>query len=277
MRRLQLLKSLLRLPTVLVIFIVALLGNLDSITTLLPQTRNFVEGLARSEWIAAVHAWLSQSGLPNWALVVLLVLLVAVFDGAYRLLSPEYWLKRTVVLSTKVETKHVPDGVVIMASLVARNQENQAITDCFATLEAATNLYGMQLTPLTKIRNSRLRWKEGQPSSEACMTTLPARSVSRICVADTADGFQFSACKPSATYDRGRLGLYLVKIKVDGKLRGNSIEPQLFEGYLYVEDAKKGKPPKIIFERGDWKKDKRLPKPYLQSEGKKKPSQHKSS
>jgi hypothetical protein len=80
-------------------------------------------------------------------------------------------------------------------------------------------------------------------------------------VADTKNGFQFSSCKPSSSGSEQQLGTYLVTIRVDGKLCGRDIEPQLFTGYLFVGNARNGNKLTMVFEKGDWKKDKQLPKP----------------
>lgn len=261
MRRLRLLKDLLSLPAIVVLLLIIVLGNLNTIAAFFPSAREFLASLQQNQWVAQLDAVLSQHWLPNWLAGFLIILSVALFDGAYRRLGAYYWPKPTIALSSKVETRRTQDGVVTYASLVARNQEGQEITDCYATLETATYLYGPQMTPVAGIRNNRLRWKEEQYAGDDCRMTIPPKPGSRtISVADTGNGFQFSSCKPSSSTG-GQLGTYLVKIRVDGKLGGKDIEPQFFAGYLFIGNMKDNQPLTMVLEKGDWKKDKRLPNP----------------
>ncbi len=261
MRRLRLLKDLLSIPAIAVLLLIVVLGNLNAIIALFPSDWDFLASLAKNQWIVQLNAWLSQNWLPNWLSGILMVLSIALFEGAYKRLSVYYWPKPTIVLSSKVETRSTQDGIVTYASLVARNQEDQEITDCYATLETATYLYGAQMTPVAGIRNNRLRWKEDQYGNGDCRITIPPKPGSRIIsVSDTTNGFRFSACKPSSS-GSGQLGTYLVKIRVDGKLGGKDIEPQFFAGYLYIGNVRGSQTLTMILEKGDWRKDKRIPKP----------------
>lgn len=265
MRFMRALKDLVGLPAVVILFVVAVLGNLGALTGLFPQQdRDVIDLLMQNTWIGPVNAWLSRAGLPNWAFVFVLVALIAVFERAYRKLGPQRLPEPSITLAPKIETRSTPGGDVAYASLTACNNERQAITECFATLETAAYLGSSQQKAVTRIRNSRLRWAEDQSSDNDCTLTLPPGSGGRsIAIANTASGFQFSFCRPSSA-EGGLLGLYVVKIRVDGKLKGSPIEPQVFDGYLYVSSARKGQAPTIVFERGDWNKDRRLPRPrYL--------------
>jgi len=262
MRRLRILKDLLSLPLVAVLLLIGALGNLDAIVSLFPSAQEYLASLVANQWIAQLDVWLSQNSLPNWVSGILILLSIGLFEGAFRRLSVYYWPKPTIGLSSKVETRSTQEGIVKYVNLVARNQENQEITDCYATLETATYLYGPQMTPVAGIRNNRLRWKEDEYASDACGISIPPKPGSRtISVADTKNGFHFSSCKPSSSGSEQQLGTYLVTIRVDGKLCGSDIEPHLFTGYLFVQDAGNSNKLNIVFEKGDWKKDKRLPKP----------------
>lgn len=261
MHRLRILKDLLSLPAIAILLVIIGLGNLDAIVAPFPSARAFVASLVMNPWFVQLDAWLSQNWLPNWLSAALIVLSIALFDGAYRKLGAYYWPKPTIGLSAKIETRRTQDGVITYANLVARNHGNQEITDCYATLETATYLYGEQLTPVAGIRNNRLRWREDQYASDDCRITILSKPGSRtIAVADTTNGFQFSACRPSSS-SSGQVGIYLVKIRVNGKLNGMDIEPQFFDGYLYVGNMKGSETLTMVLEKGDWAKDKRLPKP----------------
>jgi hypothetical protein len=262
MRFLRLLKDLVGLPAILVLIILALLGNLGLLADLIPQNPEMVKALTHSPIIGPVNGWLSQVGLPNWVFIFLLIILASVFEGAYRTLRRFYWPEPAITLTPKVEIRATPGGDVAYASLTARNNnERQAITQCYATLETAANLASSRDKTVTGIRNSRLRWA-GDQSSDECTITLPPGSAGQIvAVADTAGGFRFSACKPSSG-EGGPLGIYVVKVRLNGRLKGNPIEAQYFEGHLYVESARQGKGLTLLFERGDWKKNRRLPRPH---------------
>lgn len=257
MRHLYLLRKLFGVLTPVIIIVVALLGNLKSLASVFPQLQGYVDLLERNVVAAPVMAWLSLSWLPNWAILLLIVVIVALYTGAFRALSPVYWPQPKISFLTRVETRDTETGPVTYATLEAFNQEDAAITDCVATLETATNLYGEQMTPVATIRNNRLRWAHSQGANDDCKLSLPRSASRSIAVAQTSTVFQFSSCKPSSS-NTGLTGMYLVRIRVDGKLKGSAIDPQYFDGYLYVEDA--GPSLSLIFGKSDWKKDKRLRK-----------------
>ncbi len=265
MRRIRLFTELVSLPAAIIIFIVVVLGNVNPIVSILPELRPIVESAVRISWVSQALSWLIMSWLPNWAGLLLIVMVIALYDGAFRRLAPYYWPKPTLTFSTQVETQTTPDGEVTYASLVAHNEEDHEITDCVATLETGTNLFGPQMTPMATVRNNRLRWMPGQQSSDDCRLSLPRSSTRTIAVADTSRGFNFASCRPSGSTNHGLLGIYLVQVRVDGKLRGKDIEPQRFDGYLYVEDTKGDGSLSLIFGKSDWRKDPRLRKVSRQS------------
>jgi hypothetical protein len=257
MRRLKLLKDLLSIPAVAVLILIAALGNFDIFTGLFPRLKTLVEGFG---WISQTLAWLANGTFANWVLILVAVLAVAIFEGAYRSLGPYLWPKPRMAFSTSVDSRIVKDRTIMYASLEAHNLQEHEITECYATLESATSIYGTQIANVLAIRNSRLRWRDDKTATEDCKITLPpgASNTRWVAVADTLNGFQFSACKPS-TSDRGLLGLYSIKIRVDGRLQGSNIESQLFKGYLYVGQVKGSSDLTMILGQGDWRDDKRLP------------------
>lgn len=260
MRFLHLLVDLVGLPVSLVLLIIAVLGNLSLIVSLLPQSEALESALAGSVWATQITGWLYAAWLPNWVFVFALVLLIAVFGRAYRRLSAYYWPLPPISLTPKVEMRSVADRQVYDASLIAQNNQKQAITECTAILESAVNLGSSEQTPVTRIRNSRLRWSPEQASNDECRTTLPpGADGAAISVADTASGFQFAACKPSGA-GSGLLGIYVVKIRVEGNVKGQPIQPVHFDGYLYVSGGRADQALTILFEEGDWTQDRRLPR-----------------
>jgi hypothetical protein len=268
MRRVQLLKELFSLPVIAIIVLMGFLGNLTALIAIFPPARSLVAALTSTAWLAPVIAWLALVSIPDWLVAVQLLLLVILFELTYRKLKPYYWHKPRIVLSAQVETTTMVTGVVTSATLLARSRAEHDITDCTATLETATNLSGARLIPVIKIRNNRLRWADDKPASDDCQITIPPGTTHRISVAHTLKNFQFTACKPS-TSDSAVLGLYIVRIRVDGKLMGADIEPQVFDGYLYVQQAANDGSLTMLFGQGDWKKDKHLRNLRLQSEAKK--------
>jgi hypothetical protein len=233
-----------------------LLGNLNGLVSTFPVLQGYADILRFNSVTAPAMTWLSEVQVPNWGALILGVLIAAMYIGAYRRLSPIYWPQPKITFQTRVETIEGETGPVSMAVLEAYNQEDAPITDCVATLETATNLYGEQMTPVFTIRNNRLRWS-GNEANGDCKLSLPRSARRVIAVAETSKAFQFSSCKPSSS-NSGLTGMYLIRVRVDGKLKGNPIEPQYFDGYLYVEDA--GPELSMIFGKSDWKKDKRLRK-----------------
>jgi len=253
MRRLRLLLDWLSLPVIAVGALLMLLGNLNTAIALFPQARDWIETWKANIVFASIAAWLSQASMPNWLCAVQTVLLAALFERAYQKLRVHYWLKPPIAFSARIDT------TANAAVLLARNQAEQEITDCCATLETATNFSGARMAPLTTIRNNRLRWAGKTDASDDCQIAMPAGKTLSISVAETSNGFQFAACKPSSS-SSGALGLYVVRVRVDGKLMGSDMQPQYFDGYLYVEKAKKDETLTLLFEKGDWKKNKRLRK-----------------
>ena len=258
MRRLFVLRKVVGLLAVVVIILVILLGNLAALATVIPELQGYVDILTRNAVTAPALGWLAATAVPNWGVVALAVLILAMFEGAFQALSPFLWPQPKISFLTRVETRDGESGPVSTATLEAFNQEDAAITDCVATLETATNLYGEQMTPVATIRNNRLRWTYSKSTSDDCRLLLPKSASRTIAVAEAGSAFQFSSCKPSTATSGGLTGMYLIRIRVDGKLKGNPIDPQFFDGYLYVEEA--GPALSLIFGKSDWKKDKRLRK-----------------
>jgi hypothetical protein len=196
-----------------------------------------------------------------------------------------WWAEPKIVFSPKRDNIHKNQKYADSANLIVRNDEKIAITDCFATLVMATNLYGEDMIPMNIVENDRLKWKEEKFTSDDCKITIPPKDERTVIVADNLNGFQFSFCRASVLRQH-LMGLYSpIKIRIDGKINDKDIKPQFFVGYLYVNNylgesgevtitntdsdgnvSKTIVPPKpeiyttMFFEKGDWIKDKRIPR-----------------
>jgi len=169
------------------------------------------------------------------------------------------------------------------AYLYVFNEEDLPITDCYATIESGKLVDGMR--HIEFIEEDRLKWAAIY-ATEGCKIEIPPKKQLRIDVADTLeqDRIRFSTCNSTQS---SPTGIYShIRIRVDGNFNGKAIKPHLFDGYLYAEGKKWG--PNVVeiitkvvdgkriedskqaiqlpyvdmvFERGDWIKDKRIPRP----------------
>jgi hypothetical protein len=60
------------------------------------------------------------------------------------------------------------------------------------------------------------------------------------------------------------MGVNLIRVRLDGKMNGKNIKPKFFDGYLYIMNSLESNGEIVyarIFEKGNWMKDKRIPKP----------------
>ena len=196
------------------------------------------------------------------------------------------WSEPEIILSPRRDSDYIYGRSVDVARLTVYNDEETEITNCYATLELATNLYGGDMTPVNIVKKDRLRWVEEKYTTDDCKISIAPKSEVQISVANNLNNFHFTFCKPSAPLGQDITGIYIIRIRIDGKWRGNDIKPQFFDGYLYVNNylgesgeltatttdehgtvTKTVTPShpeiytRMIFEKGDWMKDKRIPRP----------------
>ncbi len=192
--------------------------------------------------------------------------------------------------TTKVEWDKQNDQIK-KAHLIIDYQEPAELTDCTLSLIDAAQLYPSgedELIELNLIDRGTIKWQSSNNNSD-CKIELPPAPESRteICIATFQGRLRFNYC--SGAHGDSGTGVFLVKLRLDGKLRGKSIRPRFFNGYLYannvtyifeaVETITQELPdgtvnkqtqnikepkivPTIIFEVGDWTKDKRIPEEF---------------
>ena len=148
------------------------------------------------------------------------------------------------------------------ALLRVTNNEEIAITDCYATLEQATNLYGGHLIHVPIRSRDRLRWAESKYSTEDCKIVIPSKDYKDVHVANQS--FRFAYCKDSGFHPPELLGIHLVKIRIDGKLNDKDMKPLFFEGHLLMDRvmSDSGVHIRTAFASGDWTQNKDIPEWY---------------
>ena len=203
-----------------------------------------------------------------------------------------------ISLTTRVEHRFNNAIVEIRtAYLEVKNEEDTAITDCYATLEKAEYFREpfFSAIPIQTYKNRRLKWDEKYYPDKDCKLNIPPTETREIRIfkslAEKWDekgnsDYGFSLCSPSGEIDG--YGVYILKIRIDGKqdVDGKDIEikPIYFEGYLYIdmrsdvfdaiehyEEIKDGERikherrinqpytrPVMYFEDGDWQQDQRI-------------------
>ena len=221
--------------------------------------------------------------------VIVVMILLFVFFVIF--ITNLMWEARSVYPHIKfqpIERTDPNSNKIKIAYLVIDYQEPIEITDCYATLEVAKQLYlqshikGDVLVEADASRSGRLEWDEGY-GKDNCEIHF-ANGKRELIVASFKNGLVFSYC--SGAREPVGAGLFLIKIRVDGKVRGRNIYPRFFEGYIYAnidtyiynsienrsktvadgtigkEEIKDNVPfniPILVFNSGDWRKDKRIP------------------
>ncbi len=178
-----------------------------------------------------------------------------------------YWAEPEVRCSAIIEERQDASlRTIKFACLEIYNNEGSAITDCCSTLVTATNYYGGDMTPIPHLKDERLQWMNAAFSSDDCKITIPPQKGEKVNIARASGGFSFSGCKTNR-FGIDLQGLYTVRIRVDGKFQGKDMKPLFFDGYMYVanqiysiDDAHQIWT-NLIFEEGDWTKDKRIKLP----------------
>lgn len=222
-----------------------------------------------SDWrIAAIVGFLIFSGGVLWTVYDLLRNYV-------------WWSNPRVDLIENTEEEVAHFTITQHAYLYFNNRESRPISNCRATLEI-----GQYRNAPHFLDQDRFRWI-GEPANKNCEITVPPhRQVKIDVVTDTLERgrLTFMTCDKTTSAPKG---LYpRLRIRVDGDFNGKAMKPQIFDGYLYVEDmaaewgttraitklvdGKKTSLEKVrdpmpytlmIFKKGDWMKDKQIPKP----------------
>jgi len=178
------------------------------------------------------------------------------------------------------------------AELEIVNLDKLEITECYATLIELSHmrqdakLGWVRVIPSIQGQPDRIRWIEHQESNATYEIKIPAIDARHIDLADTLEsrilGFNLRSGKfaPSEGPEEDSMPAYTVTIRVDGKYDGKSMKPQRFDGYLYWETRKlrtvvnlqqpngefveeineQDSIPLLVFEKGDWMKNKKVRK-----------------
>jgi hypothetical protein len=170
------------------------------------------------------------------------------------------------------DPQHELNHLTMRAFLTVEFNEPSSLT-CHARLVEAYSLLNIAKDKLTKYpyKSSELRWwSQNKNDNNNCEKVIaPLDSTEKILVAVIQDkrSVSFGYCGELGKSDGGA-ELYVIKIRVDGQLRGRDISPRYFNGYLYIEhleDMDENKKPQMFFKEGDWAKDKHISKRYLET------------
>lgn len=225
----------------------------------------------------------SLKDLP-WILIGNMLFFIGISWVVYDLYRKYVWWAEPIIkLMPKKDVEFHSTSFEYLAYLVVRNEEEIEITECCASLQKATNLYGENLDPVDIVETGYLNWKESRSST----ITIPPKDERTVKIASNSGGFRFSFYEPP-NHGTDLMGLYSpVIVRIDGKLNGKNIKPQFFSGYLFVNNylgetgelvttskdekgvAKRSVTPsrpeiytEMIFEDGDWKNNEKLRKHY---------------
>ena len=150
-----------------------------------------------------------------------------------------FWELQAVFIRLNFKTKvewDTQNDQVKKVYLMVDYQEPVELTDCFASLVGASQLYPSDndnFIELNLIDHGILKWKNGNKSSDCKVELPPApESKTEICVAILQGRLFFCYCNGS--HRSGGIGLFLIRMRLDEKLKGNSIRPKFFNGYLML-------------------------------------------
>lgn len=203
----------------------------------------------------------------DWRIALGIGLFVAFVGTIFTILD----LYKTYVWSENPTIHLVADAPVYISNdareyhsfiLSVFNDENLDISECFATLEYAADIYVMQdyETKIVSLRTSdvvseklrntdRIKWLD-RYSHERCETTISAKSPKTLEVAGNLVDFGFNLgegiVKSNILFGAK---LHILKIRIDGKFNGKNIKHRLFDGYIYIDGEK------AFFRSGNWRKD----------------------
>jgi hypothetical protein len=232
-----------------------------AITVLFPKTQELVRESGMSDFAGVVLSWFIQ----NWLTIALGFLVVAMFSFIRREVLPYRSVRPKLSLNPIVPDPFASVYQTKRALLAVQNHEEVEITDCYATLEKAVWL-SAQYPVRAFMQSTRLSWEEVHLSNEYCLRTIPPNSSSsRIAVADFSNLLLFSVCAPDPVNPQkiNFLGVYTIRVRIDGKFKGQDMMPLVFEGYIYAarwlrEDGV-SETEILLLEEGDWIDDKRIP------------------
>lgn len=167
-----------------------------------------------------------------------------------------WWAEPELTLTTNVSDDFADGSLYRNARLSVSNNEETEIAECYATLEYAAAYIEQQDREFQdpRLRKQRLRWSQSGLANDKCEISIPPRDSREVNLAHTKRGLEFLLCGRTVQ-PNFMLGtrLYLIKIRIDGKLNGKAIKPEFFEGYLFNQNEA------MLFHEGDWKKDEHVP------------------
>lgn len=193
----------------------------------------------------------------------ILIFFVSALWFMWKYLERFTWVEPVIILTPTLLNRTSPfNEPTVFALLTVHNDEETQITDCYATLEEATNLYGGDLIPVPLGKKERLKWAEAKYGTDDCKIIIEAKSDKNVHVANTS--FNFAFCKDSAIPDSMLAGLYNIRIRIDGKWNGRDMQPQFFDGHLLMDRTMtdSGIVTRTAFDVGDWTQNKDIPEWY---------------
>jgi hypothetical protein len=162
-----------------------------------------------------------------------------------------------ITLRPAIAQTYVERGYIYQVLLFVENSSNAEITDCYAGLEQARYLDRTDQPPIKVYGDDsvHLRWNDSLLSSDDCKITIPPRSKTVGVLVATYDGDRprFSVCQRGKSAVMEVQGKYLIRIRIDGKIRGQDMNPLIFEGSIRYEHAKEP-----LFVREDWTHEERF-------------------
>jgi hypothetical protein len=169
-KRLLLLKELLFRPAYnIAYFIIGWLGIFDTLVAHIPALKSYMEGLAMNNLVFETLAWV----LVHWFGILVVVVVIAVFEGAYKTKIQYTWSEPKIKLIPNTEQEHPMDWRVAKhAYLYVFNGENLPITDCYATIESGKLFYEMRQVEF--VEGDHLKWAEIY-AMQGCKIEIPPK------------------------------------------------------------------------------------------------------
>jgi hypothetical protein len=276
-KRLLLLKDLLFRPIYNAVYsIITAVGIIDTIILHIPALKNYFGGLEMSNLIIGIMFFISR----YWFYILIAIATIAVFEGAYQTKRKYEWVEPDVSVypSNEMGVAKYKDGELYnIAQLEVFNNEDIEITNCYATLEYANDIFFNQesnsvlpLIPSLTQDPDSIRWRE----NKSIEITIPAHKSRHLDVADTLQTFHYNLC--NGDLDTKLAPLHTVKIRIDGHFDKKAMKFLEFDGYIYTTNLGKAEEAfvkngriknkdeilldnfrylKMIFRKGGWKKD----------------------
>lgn len=210
--------------------------------------------------------WIVEQLLFNEGNMNLLAEVIVAFLGVFaifavwELRAKFVWVDLKPLLENDIKHNGVKRATIVIESHEASDLH------CYARLIEAYSFQPIEIggEPMwAKIpyRSGKLKWY----SEKDCEVVIPPLDKSkRVVVAGIQNFISFSYCD-DAHHNDG-YGLYVVKVRIDGKCRGREIFPCYFNGYLYIQNIVDETTKHIIhnriFRTGDWTKDNDIPQWY---------------